>query len=220
MVLQDPGAEAAAAGEAPADEAMAAAVARLEAAFRESHGRMRGTPLCNAALQVEALGFRPHEGHFVGVLVAPWFMNLMVLPGPGEDWSDLKPGEKEMLAFTSGTYEFVHNAKDGLGGYKACSLFSPMGEFPSQLAAADVAREVMPALFDERNRAEDTDRAGEIRRLREVELAAAAAAEDRDVAPARPGPPVTGGAAEDAGPAAPPSRRTLITGGLSGRAGA
>jgi hypothetical protein len=35
-----------------------------------------------------------------------------------------------------------------VGGYKACSLFSPMSDFNSQVQAVDVARAVMAALFD------------------------------------------------------------------------
>ena len=50
--------------------------------------------------------------------------------------------------FPSGDYEFLHNRRDLTGGYKACSLFSPMGEFASQMQAVDVARAVMAALFD------------------------------------------------------------------------
>lgn len=145
MVLDDPGA---------ADErAMAAAVARLEAEFREIHNaKMRETPLVNKALSVEAVGFRPWQGRLIGVLVTPWFMNLTLLPGPGDDWSGLATGTTEEIAFPSGTYAFLHAVRAGCGGYKGCSLFSPMTEFGSQLHATDTARAVMEALFDERNR--------------------------------------------------------------------
>lgn len=45
-----------------------------------------------------------------------------------------------------------------------------MGDFTSQLQAVDVARAVMSELFKPDNRAE-TDRAADIRALREAELA-------------------------------------------------
>ncbi|MGC9445719.1 [NiFe]-hydrogenase assembly chaperone HybE [Cereibacter johrii] len=186
MVLSDPAAEAVSA-------AVAERVARLVADFEDVwHGKMRDVPLVNKALHVEAVGFRLHEERPLGVLVAPWFMNLVLLPAEGEDWSALTPGEKENIAFPSGDYEFLHNVRPMGGGYKACSLFSPMNDFSSQLQAVEVARAVMAALFDPKNRAE-TDRAAEIRAAREAELA----------------PP----------PADPePSRRTVITAGL-GQAG-
>jgi [NiFe] hydrogenase assembly HybE family chaperone len=191
MVQSDPGSTAAA-----EDAALAAAVAALEADFREVHSaKMRGLPMVNTALHVEAVGFCAHEGQWLGVLIAPWFMNLVLLPDPGADWSGLVPGEKEVVGFPSGDYEFLHNRREMTGGYKACSLFSPMADFTSQLQAQEVARAVMVALFDSANRAE-TDRAAEIRAAREAELA----------------PPPEADAMAD--PA--PSRRAVLTGGLAG----
>ncbi|NNF71323.1 MAG: [NiFe]-hydrogenase assembly chaperone HybE [Rhodobacteraceae bacterium] len=150
LVLEDPGSEAAA-----TQAGLEEVTARLVTDFREVfHAKMRDVPMINAALQVEAVGFRLYEGRPIGVLVSPWFMNLILLPGAEDDWSDLIPGEKEFVPFPSGEYEFLHNTRDLTGGYKACSLFSPMGDFNTQAQAVAVADAVMLALFDEANRAE------------------------------------------------------------------
>lgn len=181
-----------------------AQVARLVADFHEVwHAKMRDVPLVNKALAVEAVGFASHAGRGLGVLVSPWFMNLIVLPAEGEDWSGLTPGAKENITFASGTYEFIHNLREMVGGYKACSLFSPMGEFQSQMQATDVARAILVELFKAENRAE-TDRAAEIRAGRAAEQAALEAAERAE--------------AEEAARVealAKPTRRQLISAGLS-----
>ena len=190
MVLEDPGddtmAEAA---------AIRAATDRLTADFTEVwHSTIRGTPLANKALKVEAVGFRRHEAALLGVLVTPWFMNLILMTEDG-GWTGLIPGTRETVTVPSGDYDFLHNTRDLTGGYKACSLFSPMTQFTRHQDATDVARAVMAALFDAGNRAE-TDRSADIRALREAELA--------------------GDAAGDAAPIPEaPTRRTLITGGLA-----
>ena len=172
-------------------------VAALVAEFREIHSAtMRNGPFSNEAISVEAVGFRAWEGHWLGVLITPWFMNLMLLPGPNDRWSAIQTGTKELVAFPSGLYEFINVQRAGAGAYKACSLFSPMGEFASQLQATDVARAVMMALFDEGNR-EETDHSYTVRQMREAEIAAAAAKADR-------------AAAAEAGQQ--PTRRTLFTG--------
>jgi [NiFe] hydrogenase assembly HybE family chaperone len=189
MVLDDPGSEAL----REAAE-IAAMTDRLVADFTEVwHSTMRDVPLVNKALSVEAVGFRRHEGHVIGVLVSPWFMNLVLLPD-GADWSGLTPGEKEVIAFPSGEYEFLHNTREMTGGYKACSLFSPMGDFTRQKDATDVARAVMEALFDPAHKA-GTDRAADIRAAREAELAVP----EEDDATLDP----------------EPTRRAILTGGLS-----
>lgn len=140
MVLRDEGAT---------PDAMEATIARLEADFREIYnGKMRDVPLCNHSLHVQAVGFQAWQGHYLGVLIAPWFMNLLLLAGPEDNWTALEPGRKELIEFPSGLYEFVHNHREQVGGYKACSLFSPMHEFNSQMQAVDVARAALLGLFD------------------------------------------------------------------------
>lgn len=189
MVLSDPG---------NADMAIAADIAArtalLEADFREIwNSKMKDVPIVNAALHVQAVGFQVWEGRLLGVLLSPWFLNLVMLPAAGEDWSALHPGAKETVSFPSGDYEFIHNTRDLVGGYKACSLFSPMADFSSQLQAVEVARAVMAALFAAEHR-EETDRAAEIRAARVAE-----------VKPKESAPEV----------AAEPTRRALITAGLA-----
>ncbi|CAO3432613.1 [NiFe]-hydrogenase assembly chaperone HybE [Azospirillum endophyticum] len=147
------------------------AIARLEAAFREIHtAQMRGMPIVNDALAVKAVGFRRHGGRWLGALVTPWFLNLVLLPGEADDWSGLVPGAKELIEFPSGRYEFVHANRKGVGPYKACSLFSPMFEFASMLQATETASAALVSLFDPSIR-EDGAQTAEIRRHREAELA-------------------------------------------------
>ena len=146
-------------------------IARLEAAFREIHtAQMRGLPIVNDALAVKAVGFRRHNERWLGALVTPWFLNIVLLPGEGEDWSELVPGAKELIEFPSGRYEFVHANRKGVGAYKACSLFSPMFEFASMLQATETASAALVSLFDPSIR-EDGAQTAEIRRRREEELA-------------------------------------------------
>lgn len=186
LVREDPGAPEAAAM-AERERRTAALVADFTEVF---HAKMRELPMVNRALHVQAVGFQPHDGGFLGVLVAPWFMNLVLLPGP--DRAALKPGAKEVLSFPSGDYEFMHAARETVGPYLACALFSPMGDFTSQLQAVEVARAAMAELFRAENRA-GTDRGAEIRARRLAEAA----------------PPPAGDAPDPA-----LSRRRLITGGL------
>lgn len=169
------------------------------------HGKMRDVPLVNKLLHVQAVGFQMVDGRPLGVLISPWFMNLIQLPAEGEDWSDLKAGEKEYMSFPSGEYEFIHNSREMVGGYKACSLFSPMNDFKTQAQAVDVAAAVMVALFQEEHRAE-TDRSADIRATREAEVAAVEEAEAAAAAEAE---------ADEAPIDTTPTRRQVITGGLS-----
>jgi [NiFe] hydrogenase assembly HybE family chaperone len=124
---------------------------RLTAAFLAVAARMQGLSLANPAVEVEAVGFAPWEGHWLGVMVTPWFMNLALLPRDLEAWRPLAPGAKRRYAFPAGTYEFVGASDAAIGDYQACSLFSPLLEFDDHASARLVATRARAALLDPAN---------------------------------------------------------------------
>jgi [NiFe] hydrogenase assembly HybE family chaperone len=129
----------------------------LEDAFRAVHEkRMQGLPFINPALSVEAVDVQPWNGHWLGVLITPWFMNLMLLPDDDAAWPALRPGEKCEQSFPAGVFEFIAGREDTLGEYLACSLFSPMFEFADHETARLTAAAARAALFDPTN-LEQTD---------------------------------------------------------------
>ena len=121
---------------------------RLVAAFGDVAGRMQGLGFVNPALQVEAVAFEPWQGHWLGVVVTPWFMNLVLLPRDRSQWRPLPPGAKRKLHFPAGIFEFIGADDPLIGEHQTCSLFSPMHEFQDQAAARLVARLAREALFD------------------------------------------------------------------------
>lgn len=122
--------------------------ARLEAAFRHiAATRMAGVGLLNPALEVEAVGFRPFAGGCIGVLITPWFMNLICLPGPESGWEPLPSGSERELTLPTGDYAFLAAEEDSLGPYLSCSLFSPMHAFADMEQARAVAEAVLAELF-------------------------------------------------------------------------
>ena len=121
----------------------------LESAFtRIQRERMADVPLLNPALRVQAVGFGVREEYCLGVLITPWFMNLILLPGTGDDWQGHRPGSKRTCTFPSGVYEFIAGHEDGLGPYQACSLFSPVLEFEDQTAALAAAEAALEAVME------------------------------------------------------------------------
>jgi [NiFe] hydrogenase assembly HybE family chaperone len=115
---------------------------------------MADFPLANPALTVEAVAYRRYApagsaAAWLGVLIAPWAMNLMLLPAPEGDapWPNVLPGEKYRWRFPSGTYEFTVATADGLGLYHLCSLFSPPLDFPNQTLARQTAYAILAALL-------------------------------------------------------------------------
>jgi [NiFe] hydrogenase assembly HybE family chaperone len=120
----------------------------LEAAFRHiAATRMRGMSLCNPALSVEAIGFRAWQNDHVGVLITPWSMNLICLPGPDALWQPASSGSMQTLPLPSGEYDFMNAHEDAIGAYLSCSLFSPMFQFADMAQARAVAEAALAEVF-------------------------------------------------------------------------
>ncbi|OAI19041.1 rubredoxin [Methylomonas koyamae] len=101
--------------------------------------RMQGVALLNPALAVQALPFRCAGDDWIGILVTPWSMNLLVFPGPDSVWQQLPLGAKFSRKLPYGSFEFTLAAEPALGRYGQCSLFSPMLQFADQAAAMAAA---------------------------------------------------------------------------------
>lgn len=109
--------------------------------------RMQDMPLLNPALAVRALGFNRYNADWVGVLITPWFMNLLLLPGKDSQWPAQAPGSKFEQAFPYGSFEFVVADEAQMGRYAQCSLFSPMFQFADQAAAVAAAESALQGLL-------------------------------------------------------------------------
>lgn len=122
----------------------------LEAAFRRIHAeRMTGLPILNPRLAVEAVEFQDWQGHWLGVLVTPWFMNLMLLPGEGSGWQGAPSGGAVHWRFPIGELRFIADLEPGLGEFQSSPLFSPMHRFADPEHARRTAGEALDVLLDQ-----------------------------------------------------------------------
>jgi len=127
----------------------------FEAVQRE---RMRDVPVLNPALAVEAVGFRAWRDHWLGILITPWFMNLVLMPRVVAAWHPIGARESRHHVFPAGVFEFIGAREPALGDYQACSLFSPMFEFADAEQARATALAALEALFDPASREVDASR--------------------------------------------------------------
>jgi [NiFe] hydrogenase assembly HybE family chaperone len=129
----------------PKEEPVATALEHLVATYEAACERMKELPVFNPALHVEAVGFHEFHGNLLGVVITPWFMNLVLLPGPGAAALP-REGETRGHVLPAGTVDFVGARLDGVGPFESCSLFSPMPNFESAAAARATAEEALQLL--------------------------------------------------------------------------
>lgn len=150
---------------------MSVTPAELAARFRQiRRERMQGLPFLNNALDVEAVGFRPHGEHCLGVLVTPWFMNLVLLPGD-EQWDGHPLGNVVSLSLPGGPCEFTVNRDDVLGTFLTAVLYREVGGIPDQPTARALACDIIGRLCEPAEGSAQPQRSsGSRRRLSRREL--------------------------------------------------
>lgn len=143
----------------PAEKAMnpmqtvSARVDTLVSLFtRIAETRMSGVPILNPSLRVEAVGMETCKAAdsddtpgVVGILITPWFMNLVWLPLARTDRPAMS-GTTRSRALECGSFDFICAHEPEFGDYEACSLFSPMFDFADHPTAHDTAKSVLRKL--------------------------------------------------------------------------
>ncbi|MBL8324080.1 MAG: [NiFe]-hydrogenase assembly chaperone HybE [Rubrivivax sp.] len=150
---------AVAAGHAAHNAALECRVRELERVYRQIETtKMAGLGITHPKLEVAAVDFAAEPtGGAAGVLVTPWFMNLVWLPdeqaarrdaveGQASAEPPLGVGVSRARAIGCEVIEFLGACEAGLGPFETCSLFSPMFDFVDQAAAVATAREVLRLL--------------------------------------------------------------------------
>lgn len=118
-----------------------------EAFFRIQRDQMADVPILNPALSVEAVDFQRWQGHWLGIVVTPWCMSLLLVPGSADNWVSTGDNKRRFVKFPAGDFAFLGSAEAELGEYQSCPLFSPMGQFSAQSEAIMTARASLIALL-------------------------------------------------------------------------
>jgi [NiFe] hydrogenase assembly HybE family chaperone len=119
--------------------------------FRIQQERMAGLPMLNPVLSVEAVDFQRWRGHWLGVLITPWSMSMLLVPGKADDWETvgIRDNKRRYIKFPAGDFAFLGGDEEGLGEFQSCPLFSPMDRFSSQAEATQTARASMIAIMQQ-----------------------------------------------------------------------
>ncbi|CNE50797.1 hydrogenase-2 assembly chaperone HybE [Yersinia kristensenii] len=116
---------------------------------------MRGLPFYRDHIPLRACGFQLFEQQWIGALLTPWMLSLVVLPGPQQSWQRRAVGERLMLALPCGTIGFIVSEIDfivsemdftvseiaGGGQYLSRSLMSPLDTSLSAERALQLAEQ-------------------------------------------------------------------------------
>ncbi|CQJ12560.1 hydrogenase-2 assembly chaperone [Yersinia enterocolitica] len=116
--------------------------ALLEQVFGQvAADEMRGLPFYRDHIPLRACGFQLFEQQWIGALLTPWMLSLVVLPGPQQSWQCRAVGERLMLALPCGGISFTVSEIAGCGQYLSRSLMSPLDTSLSAERALQLAEQ-------------------------------------------------------------------------------
>jgi [NiFe] hydrogenase assembly HybE family chaperone len=116
--------------------------------FRGIDATMRDLPVYNAKLAIEAIGFQPFGSDaLLGVMLTPWFMNLIVLPVEPVPMDMAAIGKTSIIELPAGRRAFVTGGDEMVGLHRAHSLHSPVLNFTLPGQAQAEARRMLALLM-------------------------------------------------------------------------
>ena len=107
--------------------------------FGQIDAEMRDLPIYNDKIAIEAIGFSPFgDDALLGVVLTPWFMNMIVLPINPAPMEMAEIGRVVSVELPAGQRSFTIGGDEAIGLYKFLSLQSPVLGFtlPGQARAA------------------------------------------------------------------------------------
>ncbi len=112
----------------------------FEAEFTRIYNQhMKSLPICNSRLQVRAIDFQPYRKHWIGALVTPWSILVVLARGEYSTWPDILEGKIAPVTLPAGQFSFLGMKSERLGSFLSCSLMSPVDPLYNQRAAENFA---------------------------------------------------------------------------------
>jgi [NiFe] hydrogenase assembly HybE family chaperone len=106
----------------------------------------RDEPALNPRLGFACVGFARVQGDWLGVVITPQCVDLVLLPGGGSLWGDIPAGQRRYVELSHATLAFVAAADPCLGSYQHAALVSEISTLPDMAAAIRLAEQFMTGI--------------------------------------------------------------------------
>ena len=93
----------------------------------------------NPALAIEVVDFVRYRGDWLGVMIAPWFIRLFLLPGGGDLWGDIPDGQRRYVDLAGGTQVFFAETAPDIGPFQYAPVLASVILLRDMAAARRIA---------------------------------------------------------------------------------
>lgn len=100
----------------------------------------------NPRLGFASVGFTRFQGDWLGVVITPQCIDLMLLPGGGSLWGDVPPGQRRYIDLPHQTVAFVATEDPQIGPYQHAAVVADASSLTDMVTAVRLAEQVMAGI--------------------------------------------------------------------------
>ncbi|MDU8924988.1 hydrogenase-2 assembly chaperone [Pasteurellaceae bacterium LIM206] len=115
----------------------------FQAEMEKIKANMRDLPFYRQEVPCFCPKFILFENQWIGTVVTPWMLSLLVLPGPDQVWDWRKLGDKIAVRLPYKTFMFTVSSLANIPQYLSCSLISPLKKQLTETQAVQLAKDCL-----------------------------------------------------------------------------
>ncbi len=108
---------------------------------------MLDLPFYRADIPCFTPNFVLFEGQWIGTVLTPWMLNIVILPGPNQQWEVKTEGDKLAIQLPYKAMTFIVSSLESIPQYLSCSLLSPLDPNLTAEQAVQLAKDCLTMLL-------------------------------------------------------------------------
>lgn len=131
--------------------------ALFQSAMQQVAQEMQDLPFYRQHIECYCPKFVLFEQQWIGTVVTPWMLSVVILPGKDQEWESREIGDKLSVQLPYKTLTFTVSGMETIPQYLSCSLHSPIDPAMTNTQAIQLAQDCLrmilsmptkPATFD------------------------------------------------------------------------
>ncbi|MDY4280662.1 MAG: hydrogenase-2 assembly chaperone [[Pasteurella] mairii] len=119
----------------------------LQQAMENVAPKMHDLPFYRQEIPCFCPTFVLFEQQWIGVVLTPWTLSVVVLPGPEQQWEKREVGEKLLLQLPYKNLVFTVGQLERIPQYLSCSLLSPLDVELTAEQAVQLAKDCLAMIL-------------------------------------------------------------------------
>ena len=117
--------------------------ALFQSAMEAVSTEMQDLPFYRHGIKCYCPKFVLFENQWIGTVVTPWMLSVVILPGKGQQWQPRELGDKLTIQLPYKSLTFTVSGIEQIPQYLSCSLHSPLNAVLSNAQAVQLVQDCL-----------------------------------------------------------------------------